>query len=120
MKATPRIWEKISQKKNFGLPVFFLCLILIGGQVAILSLTWRLIPPQIPIFYSRPWGEEQISSKISLLILPLLSAAVLFVNSFLGNLSGDNAFGKNFLAYTSLGFAALNLIAIVQIVRLTI
>ena len=40
-----------------------------------------LLPTQIPLFYSLPWGEPQLANKIQYLILP----AVLFI-SILTNL----------------------------------
>ncbi|MBI5464986.1 hypothetical protein HY946_00040 [Candidatus Gottesmanbacteria bacterium] len=40
---------------------------------AFLLLTWKSLPPQLPLFYSLPWGEEQLGKPIFLLILPLSS-----------------------------------------------
>jgi hypothetical protein len=38
-----------------------------------LLLTWKSLPPRLPLFYSLPWGEEQLGKPIFLLILPLSS-----------------------------------------------
>jgi hypothetical protein len=53
--------------------------------LAILFLTsliffWRL-PPQIPLFYSRPWGDKQLSSPVFLFWLTGISLLVLIINS---------------------------------------
>lgn len=36
----------------------------------LLILFWGKLPPQVPFFYSRPWGEEQLGKPLELLILP--------------------------------------------------
>lgn len=36
----------------------------------LLILFWGKLPPQVPLFYSRPWGEEQLGKPLELLILP--------------------------------------------------
>jgi len=42
-------------------------------SLGILLVYARHFPPQVPLWYSRPWGEEQLTSPIWLLILPGLS-----------------------------------------------
>ena len=29
-------------------------------EVLLIVIVWSFLPPQIPFFYSRPWGEEQL------------------------------------------------------------
>lgn len=48
-----------------------------------LILTWRRLPPQVPLFYSLPWGEEQLGSPSFLLILPLSCLIFGVLNFFL-------------------------------------
>jgi len=51
--------------------IFYATFILnILGVVAI-GLVFVHLPPQIPLYYSRPWGEDQITTPIFLFILPL-------------------------------------------------
>ncbi len=35
--------------------------------VAIIALFWRRLPPVVPLFYSLPWGEEQLASPLALI-----------------------------------------------------
>jgi hypothetical protein len=38
-------------------------------MLAIVMLGWgNKIPPQVPLFYSRPWGEDQLADKMWLWI----------------------------------------------------
>lgn len=41
---------------------------------------WRLLPPQVPLWYYKPWGVEQLTSPYWLFILPLASILVYFAN----------------------------------------
>ena len=52
-------------------------------QVAILFLRFRQLPPQLPLFYSLPWGESQLVTFTQLFYIPLNSFIVLLVNNYL-------------------------------------
>ena len=58
---------------SFSLLFLFLSAIFLG-------LFWSRIPPQVPLFFSRPWGEEQLASKNQILLLPSLTLAFFFFN----------------------------------------
>lgn len=36
-----------------------------------LTLFWRQLPPLVPLWYSRPWGQDQLAPTWQLGILPL-------------------------------------------------
>lgn len=51
------------------------------------ALLWfmRSLPPQVPLYYSRPWGAEQLAPQLFLFLLPLTSfvwyiASLIFIN----------------------------------------
>ncbi len=44
---------------------------------------WNKIPPQIPWFYSLPWGESQLMYKSGLIWLLGLTTIISFVTSYL-------------------------------------
>lgn len=41
------------------------------------------LPPQIPLFYSRPWGEEQLAGSLNIFLLPIFSLVFLLINNLL-------------------------------------
>ena len=41
--------------------------------VGLLALYWKYLPPEVPLFYSRPWGEDQLVSPYFLWMIPLLN-----------------------------------------------
>ncbi len=80
--------------------------VLAALAAVILALRWMVIPPAVPLWYSLPWGEEQLAHPAWLFLLPisgllwhgitvicaatltqntLVFAKVLFLSSFLTN-----------------------------------
>lgn len=43
------------------------------------------LPPQIPLFYSLPWGEDQLVDFWFILLLPILLHIFFFLNIYLYN-----------------------------------
>lgn len=50
----------------------------------IIAFFFRL-PPQIPLFYSRPWGTSQLASSYFLIVIVALSLLVLIINTLLAS-----------------------------------
>ena len=57
--------------------------ILIGIQILLLILKWGNLPPQLPLYYSRPWGDEQIAPRLFVSIFPIISIICLLINTML-------------------------------------
>ena len=58
--------------------------LLIGADILMAAVfAWRYIflPEQIPLLYSRPWGESQIVDFYYIILLPILMHAFFFFNS---------------------------------------
>ena len=45
-------------------------------NVGILLVFWRNLPPEVPLLYSRPWGEDQLTSPYFLWIIPVLGIVI--------------------------------------------
>ena len=43
------------------------------------------LPPQLPLFYSRPWGEEQLGDFWTIFIIPVLLNVLVFFNGYVYN-----------------------------------
>lgn len=71
---------KISRLSSFLiiLSFFFLC-----TSILLLSIKFASLPPEVPLFYSRTWGEARLTQKVWLWILPGLSLAFLLINLIL-------------------------------------
>lgn len=42
----------------------------------VLMVFWKNLPPEVPLLYSRPWGEDQLVSPYFLWMIPLLAGLV--------------------------------------------
>tara|TARA_Y100000310_G_C20602590_1_gene773839 strand:+ start:205 stop:546 length:342 start_codon:yes stop_codon:yes gene_type:complete len=78
---------------------------------------WTKLPPEAPLYFSRPWGEAQLTSPL-FLILPLaLSLAFLLANSLLSHRTSDN-FLKKVLIWGAITASVLASITVARIVFL--
>jgi hypothetical protein len=48
-------------------------------------LKMSVLPPQIPIFYSRPFGEDQLGEVWYIFLLPVFIHVLLFLNIYFYN-----------------------------------
>lgn len=87
---------KTSRVHSFLIILSFLFL---GASILLLSLKFAGLPPEVPLFYSRPWGEERLAQKVWLWLLPGLSLVFLSTNLILTNILLKK---DNFLAQIAL------------------
>lgn len=59
---------------------FLVCLFFIAIQVVVVAIYFGNLPPEIPIFYSRTWGESMLGQKYLIWILPSIAAFISLVN----------------------------------------
>ncbi|MDP3998613.1 MAG: hypothetical protein Q8P89_03290 [bacterium] len=64
----------------FCLGSLTLSLIALLFGLALLGFGWGGLPPQIPLFYSRPWGEAQLAPNPQIVMLPGLAFSIIFLN----------------------------------------
>lgn len=99
---------------------FSFFLIIINTIVAVAVQTQ--LPQEIPLFYSRPWGNEQLVKKIFLILLPLFSLFIAILNFLLAKFfqkKGDY-FIPNLCAFFSLLFSLMATVPLVKIILLVI
>lgn len=92
---------------------------LIFGGVIFLLLSNKL-PPQIPLFYSKPWGEEQLGIIYFLGIPLLLSGAFLVINTIAASYLSDYPLLKKTLVIGAATVSVLASITVVKIILLVI
>lgn len=54
-------------------------------QLGLLVAAERHLPPEVPLFYSHPWGKLQLAPKTTLWLLPFSTALVFILNLSLAN-----------------------------------
>lgn len=67
------------QDKNHRVALRIFLLVLFF-DLLVLAVKFRSLPPQLPLFYSLPWGEEELTSPVWLLFLPLLTLLLGILN----------------------------------------
>ena len=90
--------------------------ILLGLSWLILFFFWRKLPPQVPLLYSRPWGEYQLMAKAWLALLPGISTGLTIINLRLASLFFKN---QRFLSQliTWLNFTIV-ILAVTSLIRI--
>jgi len=58
----------------------------VGIHILITAIFWWQLPPQIPLFYSLPYGSNQLASRTWVVLLPALSLFVWLSYYFLSKL----------------------------------
>ena len=72
-------------------------------MVAVFALRFQTMPPQIPLFYSKMWGEDQLADTWMIVLLPLLLNGLFFFNNYIaGKYFKDNIFVNKVIYYTNL------------------
>lgn len=60
--------------------------LLIAGNL-LMGLTFLFnfnrLPPQLPLFYTRPWGEEQLVDSWVIIMIPVFANMAVFLNDYL-------------------------------------
>jgi len=80
--------------------------LLLGADVLMaVAMFWKFpkMPPQIPLFFSLPTGEDQLSEWWMIFLLPFLVNTLYFFNIFVGNtLFRNNPFVKSLIRYLNI------------------
>lgn len=116
--AKKQLLGKTFTPKN--VPLKKLLVFAIGlNLVVVLSviLLQSRLPPEVPLFYGLAEGQEQLSSSISLVLPPVLSLAIIFVNFALSFVT-ESYLLKNFLVATSVASSLLSTTTVIKIIFL--
>lgn len=102
--------NRFSRKSyTYSILAVLIMLVLIGGF-------WVYMPSEVPLFFSKPWGETRLGSKALLLIIPGLSILVSGVNLILQKLLKiENEFVNQFIAGSSLAISVMFLVSVLYI-----
>lgn len=97
-----------------------LALVAIISSVIFLGLSWSKLPPQVPFFYSLPWGKEQLAPPASLWFFPASSLVLVLTNLFLANFFFSDKLLARILAVTIGLYSGLASLILFRIITLII
>lgn len=88
---------------------------LLGIVAGLVFFLWKetQLPPQVPLWYTKPWGEEQLAHKYFLLLLPLGSMLWYSITVGMGIFLLDE-----FLTFTQLLFLSSTIVSIGSLIAL--
>lgn len=98
---------------------FVVSILFIIFQVILIALYWRNLPPEIPLFYSKPWGSAMLTNLIFIWLIPALSFLFVFINfNIVIFFLRENKFLNRVLCVTSLLVAFSTFYGILRILTL--
>lgn len=104
-----------SDKINLWLSLPPLILSLILGLFIVLS--GNLLPPKLPLFYSLPWGDNQLATRWQFLIIPSSIILITLFNLIVSwHLHPSQVFFKKILLFSSLLISTLFAITFFKII----
>lgn len=119
LKASSKRLEEIEKAvslKNLASLSFLFSFLVLG----IIGLSYRLLPEKIPLFYSRPWGREQLAQKQLFFLVPGLMLGSSVLNFCLAKiiLKKNTNFLPIMLCFFSFFLCLIGLVGVVKIVLL--
>ena len=106
---------------NFNRYILFLPILLSLIQVCLILLFPKFLPPKLPLFYSIPWGENQLATTYQMLIIPGSLASIALLNLLLSwQLHSSQTLFQNILKATSFICTIVLLITFIKIVLIFI
>lgn len=109
-----KFWQARANTKIFRWNLIFII-----AQIGFLFWKFNLLPPQVPLYYSLPWGESQLAQTSLLFLLPTISLILLLINHlFAITLTKTSLLLSRLLLSISLIFSFLSLIALLHVVYL--
>jgi hypothetical protein len=106
-------------QEKYNSQIFRWNIILILLQLALLVFKFNDLPQQVPLYYSLPWGSQQLSHASNLFLLPTFSIIVGLINNLLATFFFHTALlFSRLLLITSLLFSLFSVITLLQIINL--
>lgn len=72
---------------SLGRSSYLMAILLIVIMIMIISSLLSRLPLVVPLYFTLPWGESRLTSKLVLYLLPISSFLFLVINLGLGRLS---------------------------------
>jgi len=77
-------------------------------MILIFFVEFGHLPPQIPLFYSKPWGEDQLAEVWMIFLLPILLDIFVVGNYFIAKkIFSDDLYVKKLLSYVNIFLVAV-------------
>jgi len=109
--------EQKTSEKNWSVKIIRLSFLLITFDIAVVLLLQKRLPPEIPLFYGLPEGEDQLTTRLGLLIPAITALIIVLVNLILTRIV-DDEFLKKSLIIAGFGVIIFSLATTLKIILL--
>lgn len=90
-------------------------------SIIMIAVYWKMLPPLVPLWYSRPWGSDQLAPPIFLFFLPISSVTIHLINlAFAMYVTTEYLVFTQSLFLSSLIVSLLSFIAVIKIIFLIV
>ena len=97
--------------------IFAGILTIIGLELVLLATS--KFPPQVPLWYSKPWSLSRLSEPFWLYLIPLTSFLILIGNNFLANKTNQlEKLISKVISFSTVIAVALGFISLLQILAI--
>jgi hypothetical protein len=107
----------ITSHKPPFLRLLYISLLINVASIIGIILVKNILPPELPLFYGLPEGEEQLTKTLGLAIAPAISLSIVLINSAIAYLQVDE-FLKKTLIVAGFCVSIFSLVTTIQIVLL--
>jgi hypothetical protein len=90
------------------------------GSLFTIILLWQKLPPQIPLFYSQPWGQDQLGNPWMLFGGPAASLILLMISLSATKLLKIEPLLTKIIIWTIALFSFLAFFTMIKIILLVI
>lgn len=98
--------------------VFLLCFF---TQLIYIFLHWGKVPPQVPLWFSRAWGENRLAHPIYLFLLPTVNLLVYLVNLIISAYLNREYLILIYLLFISSFFVSIvSLLVVINVINLVV
>ncbi len=68
-------------RDKFNFWVLIACFLFLLAQILLIAIFWHKLPPDIPIFWSKPWGQAILGKTFFILLIPALALVSFLINA---------------------------------------
>ena len=102
------------ERRYYGLSAILIALMLLIGLLVLFA---ELLPSQIPLYFSLPWGEARLASRFQLLRIPLMGLLFMIINLLVARTARGEAVLSIVLAVATLVINVMLLVSLLGIIQ---
>lgn len=118
LKDVRQEWEEVDADK-ITKAVFLISAVIYLSTLGYFLYNRQLLPPELPIFYSKPWGQERLAVSDAIWLPVIIGLMILILNGVLSlKVFAKEKFLQKIIAWTNLVTSALISVTLIKIMRL--